>query len=676
MRRRRWLQPCGELNERKEQPDMTADAADVGQGQAPDEDLLPRAQGTDTAEAKRSAFANVPVSDYVTDVVAAILLLVSLSLPWAAKDGVVSNAGDITWVLPVTLLSVLTLALPYLARFGALPARWTVHSTRRVRLWANLPYVVAVVVHLVLDGAELAGYRGIGTAVALGLAGAVLSATPRRCELGPVDSDRRAAGLWWTIAVGFTAAMGALLLIWIALFSVEFFKLPSLSAAGGIKAYITVLVEALAVGFLFLAPALLTITGRSFAWRNVAITLGTVVAVVFFLGGADQSALETLRSSVGRAGITGTGAGVVLIPAVAAVLASPAVARALRQQHAVTNWLTTGNAALRFIAMTGGALTVVSAVGLVEGHSLAAGITAIVLLLIPVVLSLLADKAMLKNIAEGRSIALVVAGITLILGICLLATSPVEPLLVWLGSNSALTWAQVTFALGLPILIWIALAAPQSVREFFKTNAPAPKEHKKSAYEWREPVTAQAQAQHGTAYGQVPPMSAQQAPEQAPAPAPAQPHAQAGHIPHTQSAVYDQSAPIGSPAGNADGTTPAAPAHVSTPAQPLAPEQPSQEQQVQEQPASQAGGLGSDPAHPQTEAVTDRLDVRDISSGFTAHIAADPGTPAAVLAQIVEEAPHLRPDVASNPSTYPALLDWLRELGDPAVDEALRTRDQ
>ncbi|OLT54004.1 hypothetical protein [Cellulosimicrobium sp. CUA-896] len=60
--------------------------------------------------------------------------------------------------------------------------------------------------------------------------------------------------------------------------------------------------------------------------------------------------------------------------------------------------------------------------------------------------------------------------------------------------------------------------------------------------------------------------------------------------------------------------------------------------------------------------------------GFTAEQALDPSTPLEVLAQIVQDAPHLRPQVASNPSTYPALLEWLGNLGDPAVDAALRAR--
>ncbi len=59
---------------------------------------------------------------------------------------------------------------------------------------------------------------------------------------------------------------------------------------------------------------------------------------------------------------------------------------------------------------------------------------------------------------------------------------------------------------------------------------------------------------------------------------------------------------------------------------------------------------------------------------FTAQQAADPATPAQTLADIAAQRPDLRAALASNPSTYQALLDWLAELGDPAVDAALAAR--
>ncbi|MCL3860599.1 hypothetical protein [Actinotalea sp. K2] len=61
---------------------------------------------------------------------------------------------------------------------------------------------------------------------------------------------------------------------------------------------------------------------------------------------------------------------------------------------------------------------------------------------------------------------------------------------------------------------------------------------------------------------------------------------------------------------------------------------------------------------------------------FTAQQAADPATPAQVLADIAEQRPDLRPAVASNPSAYPDLLAWLGSLRDAAVDGALQARSR
>lgn len=51
--------------------------------------------------------------------------------------------------------------------------------------------------------------------------------------------------------------------------------------------------------------------------------------------------------------------------------------------------------------------------------------------------------------------------------------------------------------------------------------------------------------------------------------------------------------------------------------------------------------------------------------------AADPATPQEVLADLAYRHPELRPLVAANPATYEGLREWLRALGDPAVDRVL-----
>jgi hypothetical protein len=62
-----------------------------------------------------------------------------------------------------------------------------------------------------------------------------------------------------------------------------------------------------------------------------------------------------------------------------------------------------------------------------------------------------------------------------------------------------------------------------------------------------------------------------------------------------------------------------------------------------------------------------------VPAGY-AQMAADPTTDLGVLAQLAHEHPELRPVIASNPSTYDGLLEWLGALREPEVDAALARR--
>lgn len=59
--------------------------------------------------------------------------------------------------------------------------------------------------------------------------------------------------------------------------------------------------------------------------------------------------------------------------------------------------------------------------------------------------------------------------------------------------------------------------------------------------------------------------------------------------------------------------------------------------------------------------------------GFSAELAAST-TDQMQMAEIAQKAPELHAALASNPNLYPALVDWLAQLGDPAVDAALAAR--
>lgn len=72
--------------------------------------------------------------------------------------------------------------------------------------------------------------------------------------------------------------------------------------------------------------------------------------------------------------------------------------------------------------------------------------------------------------------------------------------------------------------------------------------------------------------------------------------------------------------------------------------------------------LLSNPGAAGSDADTDRL------------AASSPSTPAAELLRIAASRPDLHPALATNPATYPDLIDWLRTSPDPAVQAALSQR--
>ena len=59
--------------------------------------------------------------------------------------------------------------------------------------------------------------------------------------------------------------------------------------------------------------------------------------------------------------------------------------------------------------------------------------------------------------------------------------------------------------------------------------------------------------------------------------------------------------------------------------------------------------------------------------GFTAEQALTT-TDQMQITQIAQCAPELRACIARNPNTYPALIEWLGQLGDPAINAALASR--
>ncbi|MBE1877791.1 hypothetical protein [Myceligenerans pegani] len=735
-----------------------AEHRSAGPGAGPRNGADPR-NGTGAA----SPFATYRPGDYVRDVIAALVLLLALALPWTAAD----HGADRVEVVLATAVSLASLALPYLARFGALPVSWTVQATRRWRVWANAPTVVVALVVIALD---LGSGSGVGTGVGLGLAGALLAATPRDSELGPAELDGRVHDRWRTglaLAGGLVAACALVSLVQTYISDRELG--PMLRAPLGF---------ALVAGLLLLL--VFATWRRDRAARLVLLALGVVLIVLaVFTSGSAVPGVESTH---------GQRFGLVLFPALAALAGAPAVRRSPVWESreagpvpgAVDVWVRAAVRAFQVLVLfalcsAGGGL-----VSLVADGFDVAPLLRLILGLVIAGVAWFGQRSLRRDTSTGHVPAVGAACVTGVLGlVVVVATS---------GGGDGPRIVDLVTALGLPGIAASALMVPKAVREHFQTSgiagdgaadhspawiwAPAAADRPatlpdKPAREREQIPTSGthvaasarsgAGAEDGAAGQGAPPgapaSGAQPVADAAATPdaGPWQPAAEQSTAGHTtgQSTVEQATAAArataAASAGTGDeqpstrdvtamlrpasGAGPAAPAAASpdsgsVPATPDRPrkrvsstgavrtyagqehraasgEQPSVTQ-VAKQPTAREmqslaarqdaaretavmqpvqGGarpagvdhaaqptLVGQPAQPQPAQPQQRA--------WTPEVALDPRTPLADLAVIVQEAPHLRPHVARNPSTYPALLDWLGGLGDPDVDAALRSRRQ
>lgn len=634
------------------------------------------------AAPRPNPFAGIPTSDFVRDAIAALLLLVSFALP-VTYGREFEDIGDRFHfvVILVTVLSIVSLTLPYLARAGVFPPSWTVHTTRKARLLANAPYVVVVLVYVVMDILTSDEITGLGTIFALGLAGAVLAAQPRQCEMGPEDLDRDVSKLWWSI----TAAIGGFIALTYVV-SLIFFLIDIGDFAdfwGTVAAVGAVLAWIVAVAFSLWA-IYGTVVLRSPSWRLVLIGIGVMLVCAFVFGAGEGSSLVKIESlRVFGLGIIQPlsleeGLGAIFVPAAAAAAAAPATLRALSREPRSTTWIFTAVHGFDYIALLAAATVVTSALLFfvdVVDRSTGVLVTTIVLGLLILAVALYARLSLAKNPSASRILALGAAGVTFVLGLVIVIMVPEEAF----GDGKYITVGHLLLAFGLPVLVAIALTVPKDVREYFASHRPVGQGATNAAYQWAAPQGQapgyQYPGQSGAPAGPGAPGGAGApggygAPGQAPqaygAPAQAGPwqtQGAGGNAP--QAPQPQQQAPQQQPQQ-----------HVaqSEPVQPVQAE-PVQEVSHETAPHEMAPQL-ADPSH-REEPVSEVTEVVEAptSSGFTAAQALDPSTPGAVLAQIVQDAPELRAQVAANPSTYPALLGWLSQLGDPEVDEALRRRE-
>lgn len=659
-----------------------------------------------TGTGTRERFSNMTGADYARDLLGVLAVIVALQLPWSAAGG----AAAVPWALASILLLVVALALPYIARLGAVPASWTVHTTRRARVLLALPAAAAAIAQVVLDALSVDGHSGVGASVGMTLTAAALAAVPRGSELGPRELDGAATASWRkvTLVAGLLAALAPA--AWLTLIVVQ-----RLSVSGPMRDLDqlngTVIVLTLATALIVLAllvPAIGAGFNGSALWRRASVVVAaTWAAALFAASGPGSGAIESVRTLVTAEhgdthvvlDVASRGYGLWLVGAVAVLATSPAVVRGARTEgDAAIGWFVTARGLLGLLGLFSALFAVATVTVALEESSLGLGalLPGAVVALVLGGVALKVRSMLVGRPADARRPALAATIALLGLGIVLVVVSRLDEAAPLVPSWHASLLALVV-GVGLPVGVLGSLTVPAAVREHLAANPATPRpDGSTAAFRWQPRAAALSALRSAPSAPSAPQAYAQQAPGPdaygaSPAQHPASPEAASAVGEPQPGAVHgEQSAPAPAPAA----LQPAAlrsveHGHVGEQLDrhPAPVEERASAAEVAHQPAAdESAGVpagdqvtevlrldsSASPAEPQNAAGPDRTARSE--AGFTWATAVDPQTPATTLAQIAQDAPSLRAALALNPSTYPALVDWLGQLGDAEVDEALRSR--
>ncbi|SKC68377.1 DUF7937 domain-containing protein [Krasilnikoviella flava] len=355
----------------------------------------------------------------------------------------------------------------------------------------------------------------------------------------------------------------------------------------------------------------------------VLLALGGAVALelVLFAGGNLRPWFESVH---------GQRLGLLLLPVVAAVTARRVVDDATAaagdpDDVRAARWVAVAVRAFGLVALVAAFVALVALVLVVADGVSVGRVLRLVVGVLMAGVAVAARRSLARDPRAGHVTAVGAACVIVVLGLVIVVAR------AGLGTQSNVEELLVAF--GLPAVALAVLLVPPSVRELV-ASAPESPEPVAAA-----PVTEVAEPATGAVQVSAPAGSADETPAER-------------TTPEAERASWSVAAPVATEPQAAPRTA-ARPLDATQQMEPVrvtqAPDSTQVLPPVREAPPAQA-------------------------PGWTAAQAMDPSTPLADLARISAEAPHLRSYVAANPSTYPALLDWLGALGDPAVDAALRSR--
>ncbi|NDL56173.1 hypothetical protein [Phytoactinopolyspora mesophila] len=390
----------------------------------------------------------IPVGDYLRDALAVLFLLIPLGM----ADDLAHHGVGYDILIPVTMLSIISLALPYLKAASVLPRSTRPRQLQVLRLLANTPYLAFVVIMLVFGyvGAdatgEAGGGRGVGVAVTIGLVGVLLAAQGRAWEQRDGLNDGR---LWRGIVVGI-AALGVLL----GTLSIVVFLIES----GGDVGWSTVVVLILATAF-FAGVPLIAVHGLAQGdgvWRDVTLVLGLVgLLSVLWAQGAAETMAEVWSPRE-------AGPQFMFWPAIGAAAAAAGIAAVAPPPSGAARWINLSGRLFQTATLVAVLSILLAGFRLVD-HVDARGqyITVLVLSLVALVVATYGRNSLVRDAREGQARAMGAAVALIGVAFLTMAVLGISRAAVITVDTATIICTWFVFA----VVVIVALTVPNSVNQ-------------------------------------------------------------------------------------------------------------------------------------------------------------------------------------------------------------------
>lgn len=336
---------------------------------------------------KANPFVGWPVADWVRDGAALFCLFAALGMPWHIEADY--KGGEQWWVVISVLLSVASLAVPFVAKSRAVPG-WSASHFRLLKLGLNVPFLASVLAALVNElvniGEDFEG--GLGVGIAMGLAGCALALQPREADEDPSHADDRL----WDTAARFAAiaapAVGVLMFLGYLVDDLADESVLFDEPLG----FIALLLVSLGMMLVLAGWPAFGVFNGSAAWRRVFLTVAfTVLVIGLFALASDGDGLFTWPRFEKWNGAAGFGGTFVLGAAAGLVACRALERRTTSRVQSLDGWLQTARSAVLVSAAGSGVSAVALLIGTVNADEVEA--SAVVALLLVLVIAAAAGVA-------------------------------------------------------------------------------------------------------------------------------------------------------------------------------------------------------------------------------------------------------------------------------------------